>query len=88
MVNTYFHTMAFSPLLYLALPLSVMIFTPEVLGGTGIRTSIFCAVRAVLNKDLRTSWRKRRGRKKAREREEEGEERETEREGGREGGGE
>ena len=52
---TYFQTMAFSPLLYLAFPFSVIILTPEVLGGTGIRTSIFCAVRAALNNDLRTS---------------------------------
>ena len=73
MVLTHFQTMAFSPLLYLAFPFSVMILTPEVFGGTGIRTSIFCAVRAPLNKDFRTSWTKERERggevKERRERE-------------------
>ena len=46
------HTIEFSPVLYLAFPLSVMILTPLVLGGMGIRTSTFCAVRAALNRDL------------------------------------
>ena len=55
--------MVFSPVLYLAFPLSVMILTPLVLGGIGIRTSTFWAVSDVLNNDLRvtcntemTSW--------------------------------
>ena len=38
---SYFHTMAFSPLLYFAFPLIVITLTPLVLGGIGTRTSIF-----------------------------------------------
>ena len=39
--SPHLHTMEFSPVLYLAFPLRVMIFTPLVLGGMGIRTSTF-----------------------------------------------
>lgn len=53
--KTYFHTMAFSEALYLALPFMHISWTPEVLSGVGIRTSIFWAKRDALKLDFITT---------------------------------
>jgi len=54
--DTHLHTIAFSPVLYLAFPLTVISFTPLVLGGVGIRTSTVWEVRVERNKDFNTIW--------------------------------
>jgi len=54
--ETYFQTIAFSEALYLAFPLRQMSWTPDVLRGVGIFTSIFCPKRLGLKLDLRTTF--------------------------------
>ena len=57
-VITHFQTIAFSEALYLALPFMQMSWTPEVLSGVGMRTSIFCASRDCLKLVLMTTYGK------------------------------
>ncbi len=56
MCKTHFHTIAFSPALYLALPFMQINCTPLVFGGVGMRTSIFCASSDGLKFDFTTTF--------------------------------